>query len=92
MLMGALYDRKMAFYVLQKKYGLQKTDGERTEGWMPVCGQGGGAKPGRKRNAPDAAKAGNRNSKKMKREGDQECEGEVRGKAKPKPGNAEGNS
>jgi hypothetical protein len=92
MLMGALSDRKMAFYMLQKKYGLQRAGGERTERWVPLFGQGGGAKQGRKRNAPDAAKGGKKTGKKMKGEGDQECEGEAANEVKKRPGNAVGYS
>jgi hypothetical protein len=82
LLMDVMFGRKMAFYILQKKYGLHKAGGERAGGLQPVFSQGRGTKRGRKE-APAETEDGSKGSKKVKGEvNDGGCKGETGGEDK----------
>lgn len=81
--MDVIFGRKMAFYTLQKKYGLQKAGGQSTGGQQPVFSQGGGTKRGLKREAPAETEDGSKGRKKVKGEVNEGgCKGETGGENK----------
>lgn len=83
LLMDVMFGRKMAFYILQKKYGLRKAGGERTGGLQPVFNQGRGTKRGWKKEAPAETEDGSKGSKKVKDEvNDGGCKSETGGEGK----------
>ena len=76
MLMDVMYGRKMAFYTLQKKYGLQKAGSQLTAGPQPVFSQACGTKRRRNVEAPVETEGCSKGGKKAKGEANEGgCEG-----------------
>jgi hypothetical protein len=76
LLINVIYGRKMAFYTLQKKYGLQKAGGQLTGGPQTVFSQACGTKRRRNMEAPLETEDCSKGGKKAKGEANGEgCKG-----------------